>query len=171
MTIALTTWIAAGAIAAAVAAAGVQTVRLAGEKTDHAQTRENYAKQGHKAAERALALQQERDQAREALGATLAGIDTRENAKLKDAENENNRLRDCLRRGTCGLRIAAICPASPGGVLSAAAGGGGVDSGAGAGLTAQAEQDYFVLRSGISSAQRKLAACQESLGKITGQIP
>lgn len=39
MTIALTTWIAAGAIAAAVATAGVQTVRLADEKADHATTK------------------------------------------------------------------------------------------------------------------------------------
>lgn len=43
MTIALSTWIAAGAITAAVAAAGVQTVRLAGEKADFAEARTAWA--------------------------------------------------------------------------------------------------------------------------------
>ncbi|WP_372826549.1 DUF2514 family protein [Polaromonas sp.] len=43
MTIALTTWIAAGAIAAAVAAAGVQTVRLANEKADHETSKAGFA--------------------------------------------------------------------------------------------------------------------------------
>jgi hypothetical protein len=169
MAISITTYVAAAAIAGAVIVAGLQTVRLASEQTSHAQTRESYAQQGHKAAERALVLQQERDKAREDLGVALASIDARENAKLKEAENETNRLRDCLRRGTCGLRIAAVCPANPGGVVPAAAAGGGLDSGAGAGLTPQAEQDYFLLRSGISSAQRKLAACQSTLREITEQ--
>ena len=43
MTIALTAWIAAGAVAAAVAVAGVQTVRLAGEKQDFAEARAAWA--------------------------------------------------------------------------------------------------------------------------------
>lgn len=43
MTISLTTWIAAGAIAAAVTVAGVQTVRLASEKTDFAEARAAWA--------------------------------------------------------------------------------------------------------------------------------
>jgi hypothetical protein len=171
MTISITTYAAAAAIAGAVIFAGVQTVRLASEETSHANTKAAYATEGRKAADRALVLQQERDQARADLAARLSDIDTAESKKLKESENENNRLRDCLRRGTCGLRIAAVCPANTGSVVSAARPGGSVDSGAGAGLTTQAEQDYFVLRAGISSAQRKLAACQASLGKITGQIP
>lgn len=43
MTISLTTWVAAGVIALAVTTAGVQTVRLAGEKTDHANARAAWA--------------------------------------------------------------------------------------------------------------------------------
>lgn len=43
MTIATTTWIAAGVIAVALAAAGVQTVRLANEKTDFAEARATWA--------------------------------------------------------------------------------------------------------------------------------
>ncbi|MDP3228535.1 MAG: DUF2514 family protein [Acidovorax sp.] len=43
MTISLTTWLAAGAITAAVAVAGVQTVRLAGEKTEFAEARASWA--------------------------------------------------------------------------------------------------------------------------------
>lgn len=43
MAISLTTWIAAGVIAAAVTTAGVQTVRLAGEKQDFAEARATWA--------------------------------------------------------------------------------------------------------------------------------
>lgn len=169
MTIALSTWIAAGAIAAAVTVAGVQTVRLSGEQAAHAKTVADHATAGEKAAERALALQQERDKARDDLATALSSIDTRQNAKLKDAENENSRLNSCLRRGTCGLRVAAVCPI-PGSVMPTAATGGGVDSGAGARLDAGAEPAYLAVRSGINRVQTKLAACQQSLSVLTGQV-
>lgn len=51
MTIAVTTWIAAGAIAGALALAGVQTMRLSNEQAAHATTRASYADERTKAAQ------------------------------------------------------------------------------------------------------------------------
>lgn len=90
----------------------------------------------------------------------LATSNDKHLAELKGAQNETNRLRDCLRAGTCGLRIAANCPAaqSPG-IATAPS----VDYGTGAELTADAESAYFALRDGIDRTETKLAACQDEL--------
>lgn len=105
---------------------------------------------------------------RDVLAATFAGVDSTGLAKLKEDANETERLRTCLRAGTCGVRIKATCPANPAS-LSASAAGSSVDSGAGAVLTGPAESDYLALRGGIASATRKLDACQTALGCTTGQ--
>lgn len=117
-------------------------------------------------AERLVAVQNARDALtrltaeRDALAAKLAASDDTHLAHLRTAQNETNRLRDCLRSGACGLRIAAVCP--PAGSPAVAA-GPGVDTGAGARLDGAAESAYFALRDGIDRAQAQLAACQGEL--------
>lgn len=80
---------------------------------------------------------------------------------LKNAQAETNRLRDCLRNGSCGLRVAAKCPPVP--ASSPAASGAIVDHGTAARLDSAAESAYFALRDGIDQQRRQLEACQARL--------
>jgi prophage endopeptidase len=83
-------------------------------------------------------------------------------AKLKKAQNENNSLRDSVRGGAFGLRIAATCaPSNPGNAQSGT--GPGVDSGASAELADSARPAYFALRDAIATVQNQLGACQGEL--------
>jgi len=97
---------------------------------------------------------------RDAKAAALTVANDRHMKELQGAQNETNRLRDCLRSGTCGLRIAATCsPAQTPGATAAPS----VDSGAGAELAETARRAYFALRDGIDRAGSQLAACQDEL--------
>lgn len=109
-------------------------------------------------AEQAAKTLRERTAERDALAASLRAANDQHAAKLKGAQDETNRLRDCLRSGTCGLRIGARCPSAP--ETPAAA---GVDPGARAELDRAAESAYFALRDGIDRAAAQLAACQAEL--------
>jgi len=97
---------------------------------------------------------------RDALAVKLKVRDDTNLATLKKAQNETNRLRDCLLTGTCGLRIKTACPvaSSPG-----TASGPGVDTGTGSELDPTARSAYFALRDGIDRASSQLAACQDQL--------
>ena len=118
----------------------------------------------------ALALQQERDIASNALAKRLMDIDMTGVTALKKAQNETDRLRTCVRDGTCGLRIAAVCQGTAiGSVVPSTPADTRVDSGAGARLTLEAEQDYFDFRADIRRVQAKLTACQSAAATLTGQ--
>lgn len=97
---------------------------------------------------------------RDALAGALAAKNDKNLTALKDAQNETNRLRDCLRAGTCGLRVAVACT-NPAGPQSPAR--PGVDSGTGAELAEPARRAYFALRDGIDRSSAQLAACQDEL--------
>ncbi len=98
----------------------------------------------------------------------LAVIDADELAKLRSAQNENETLRGRVAAGSVRLRVAAVCP-PPVGNVPPPGPSGGVDTGAGPSLTADAEQAYLSLRAGIPETERKLAACQRSAALLTGQ--
>lgn len=105
---------------------------------------------------------------RDALAATLSGIDVAGMAELKRTKNENETLRSRVASGAVGLRVAATCPA----VNPAAAGkteGGRLDSGTAPVLDAAAESTYFALRQGITDTEATLTACQGALGAFSGQ--
>lgn len=95
----------------------------------------------------------------------LSADNDRHLADLKGARDETARLRDCLRAGTCGLRIVSHAPVRPPGVASApgAATSTPVGDGAGAGLDGDAERAYLALRDGIEQQTAQLAACQDQL--------
>lgn len=99
---------------------------------------------------------------RDAKADLLAAIDLKFTNQLTKARHETNAYRTCLAAGTCGLRIAATCPAS-GSKDATAAQSGSVDSPAGATLDAAAEQAYLALREGINTTEATLTACQKSL--------
>lgn len=100
--------------------------------------------------------------ARDALAARLKMSDDAHASKLKEAENETNRLRDRVSAGPVRLLVAAKCPELP-----QAASAPGVDSGARAELDSEARSAYFALRDGINQTEAKLAACQAELTEIT----
>lgn len=82
--------------------------------------------------------------------------------KVRLANVETNRLRDCIADGTCGLRVAAKCPASRPADVPQAGTPGRVDHGAAPELDADARRNYFALREGIALITRQLEACQQS---------
>lgn len=97
---------------------------------------------------------------RDAMADDLAAANDRHIANLRTARDETNRLRDRLRAGSIGLRIAGTCPhlPSPQGTPGAR-----VDTGTGTELAEPARQAYFALRDGIDQAGAQLAACQDEL--------
>lgn len=83
-------------------------------------------------------------------------------AKLKEAQNETNRLQACVSSNSgCGLRVRVVTIASPGGnnggtVPATVA----VDSSGFAGLDSTAQSAYFALRRGIDQVTAQLQACK-----------
>lgn len=96
---------------------------------------------------------------RDAVADDLRKASDQHEKKLSEAQDETNRLRDRLRSGALGLRVAAKCPAASPQAPAAP----GVDTGAGAELAGAAESAYFALRDGIDRAGAQLAACQAEL--------
>lgn len=98
---------------------------------------------------------------RDALAARLRASDDLHAAKLKEAQDETNSLRDRVSAGPVRLLVAAKCPAAP--LLPEASPAPGVDSGTRAELDPEARSAYFALRDGIDAAEGKLRACQGEL--------
>lgn len=98
---------------------------------------------------------------RDILAGKLSAANDRHTDELRKAQNETNSLRDRLRTGSIGLRIAATCPESRLGPQASS--GARVDTGTGAELGETARRAYFALRDGIDRASAQLAACQDEL--------
>lgn len=121
------------------------------------------AKANAEALERAQRAEKARDEAiteRDKLAGELATKNDQHTDELRKAQNETNRLRDRLRDGSIGLRIAGTCPRLGD---AQAAPGARVDTGTGAELAEPARRAYFALREGIDRASAQLAACQDEL--------
>ena len=114
------------------------------------------------ATQKALALQEQIDRARDAKAAAVSDVETAATMRLQKANHEINTLRDALRVGTVGLRVAATCPRATSTVPSATP-----DTGVGADtaprLTSDAEQAYLALRDGIVTQRETLLTCQRLL--------
>lgn len=102
---------------------------------------------------------------RDAFAARVNASDSKAQEGLKNAQAENDRLRDCLRNGSCWLRVAAKCPPVP--ASSPAASGPVVDHGTAPRLDSAVESAYFALRDGIEQQRRQLEACQ---ARLTGSV-
>lgn len=98
---------------------------------------------------------------RDILAGKLSAANDRHTDELRKAQNETNSLRDRLRAGAIGLRIAATCPDARLGPQTPS--GARVDTGTGAELNEIARRAYFALRDGIDRASAQLAACQDEL--------
>lgn len=100
----------------------------------------------------ALAKQQEAQQA-------VAELDRKHFEELKDAQAENDVLRDRLKRGG-GVRVAANCPASPVSV-PATAGTASVGDAGTVELSPEAGRNVLDIRAGIIADQAALKALQQ----------
>lgn len=152
--------VAAGALAMAFGAGWAANGWRVGAKVDAVRAEHSMAVA--EAARLALNAQRALDDRRDALAQRLSEIEGAAAQRVKESNDETLRLRACIADGTCGLRIAATCPA-PVRVVPGAPASGIMGSGAGARLTPAAERDYFALREGLARVQGKLAACQETL--------
>ena len=97
------------------------------------------------------------------LQAHVAQIDAEHTNKLREATDENDRLRAAVDAGSKRLLVRARCPATPG--VPQATPGASVDNGARAELDPSARSTHYALRAGLKRAEEKLAACQETLAK------
>jgi prophage endopeptidase len=156
------TYGACAALLLALSGAVVQTVRLAGVRTDHqadhaahAQQLQRLAESARNAAAAAIATQQ-------AVARTVAAVDHHAQQEMTRARLETDRIAAGVHAGTVRLRVAASCPArpAPGTDVPGAAPAPGVGDAAAAELDPAARPDYFALRSGIERCQAALAMMQ-----------
>ena len=111
-----------------------------------------------------------RDRAKE-LRHELAAIDDKHTKELQSAKQESDDLRDAVDDGAKRLLIQTRasannnCPGVPGAASSTSVG-----AGAGAELDQEAERAYYNLRSGIDSAESKLATCPKMLSVVASQL-
>ena len=93
-------------------------------------------------------------------GLALAAADKKSTEELNHAKAETQRLRDCVRAGTCGVRIVTRYADQPGGAgpSDAATGGVGDDS---ITLDAGISESVFDLRDAIAEDQAKLGYLQQ----------
>ena len=106
----------------------------------------------------ALAKQQESQQA-------LADLDRKHTEELKNAKDENDRLRGDVADGRRRLQLKASCPADSRGVPGAT-GAAGLADGAGPRLDAAAERDYWRLRDDITTARSQIAGLQQYIRTV-----
>lgn len=136
-------------LASQVAAAKTET---ANERTAHQADLATISNAAAQQVREALAKQQDAQQA-------VADLDQKRSKELKDAQAENDVLRDRLKRGG-GVRVAANCPASPVGVPTAT-GTASVDHAGTVELSPEAGRNVLDIRAGIIADQAALKALQQ----------
>ena len=132
-----------------------------GEHVENLSWTAKWEKQARELAEAHTKTTDEYRERERVLQDAIAIMDKDYTAKLKEATDENSRLRSAVDAGAQRLLVRARCPAAPG--VPQAADRPGVDHGAGAELAADARPDYFALREGLIRVDKKLAACQAAL--------
>lgn len=106
----------------------------------------------------ALSKQQEAQQA-------VADLDRKHTEDLKNAKDENDRLRRNVADGRRQLRLHASCPADSRN-MPKAPGAAGLADGTSPRLDGAAERDYWRLRDGISTAQSQIVALQQYIREV-----
>lgn len=92
------------------------------------------------------------------LASDMAKTDTDYQAKVKDAQDEADRLHRCIADGTCGLRVAATCVRVDGAATTAAQ-----PDAASPRLTAAAERAYPALVAGLKTQRAQITGLQQQL--------
>ena len=155
------TWWREIAIVAALALAGVQTVRLADGRAENMRIKAAHADVLRDLAERSSQAATKAQQFQTALQQAVAAVDSAGRARLKEKEDANTKLAADVATGRQRLRVRAVCPAAPAaaGVPSTAA-TAGLDDGATAELAPAARSDYFTLSRGLDTVTEQLVGLQ-----------
>ena len=148
-----------------VAVVGQQS-RVANEEAAHAQTKAEHAAVLLALAEKTKASYEAVVKNLDAQQRLNAEIDSKHSKELSHALTENRRLADCVRAGTCGVRIRATCPAATPTDVPQAPGTGSVVDDAGPRLDEAAERDYFSLRAGIETARKQIDGLQDYISRV-----
>ena len=159
------TWILAGALAAALGLVGLQTVRLAGERTAHAETKAAHAQVLTGIANLATAAAEKATRAQHLGQKATAAIDAQRTKEKADHAKTTDALRADVAAGKRRLRVNATCPAGSGGV-PASARPARVDAAAGPELTEDARSAYFALRTEITDTAAALAGLQQYVREV-----
>lgn len=144
----------AGAFAVGWVAQGWRSdVALAQLRQDHAGVLADIAAKTRAAADAVRASERQ-------AGLALAAADKKSTEELSNAKAETQRLRDCVRAGTCGVRIVTRYVDQPGGAgpTDAAAGGVGDDA---ITLDAGVSESVLDLRHAIAEDAAKLGYLQQ----------
>lgn len=138
---------------------GLQTVRLAGEESEHFKTKTAHAVQLQRLADNARDVATKAQQFQTALQQAVAAVDAAKTKERDDALADNARLRAGDRPGR--LRIAAACPrpAAPDGVPGTTP-AARVDDVATVELAPAARSDVWDLRAELIEDQAKLRGLQ-----------
>ena len=153
-------------LAALVALLGVQQVQLANGRAAHSKTKAENADVLRTLAEKTKASYEAVMRSQEAKQGANDELDRKHAKELRDALTENKRLADCVRTGTCGLRVRATCPTSTGADVPQTPSPTSVADASGPRLDEVAERDYFDLRAGIETARSQIAGLQEYAQRV-----
>ena len=151
-----------GAIAAAIALGALlaaQTIRLNSEQLAHANARATHSQfVADIASKTQKAAKAVRDY-ETAVNATLAQADAKHTRELSDANKETNRLRACVRAGTCGVRIIAA-PSQPNSAMPSDSSPCSLGDGS-ANVTGEVAERVFDLRDAVERDTRALEYLQD----------
>lgn len=167
-------WVAAGAVVVLLAVGigigwSLNGWRLSGKVAD-AKTETAMARDAHRAdlaaisnaaaqqVREALAKQQEAQHA-------VAELDRKHTEEMKNALQENDRLRGDVAAGRRRLQLKANCPTSSGDVPGAT-GTAGLGDAAAPRLDDAAERDYWRLRDGVATARNQVVALQQYVREV-----
>lgn len=166
----IVTWWREIAIVAALALAGLQTVRLASEEADHFKTKAGHAVQLQRLAERAKEVADAITAADEAQRRAFNTIDLQRTQEKDRAlsDNDARRARDLAGRG--GMRIPATCRPATRPDVPAPAAAGSVDAPA-AEIPAAFRQELWDLRAALIVEREQLLGLQEYVRKLTEGRP
>lgn len=143
-----------------------QQVRVAGAKSAHQKTKADHAVVLRDMADKTLKAYQAVVADDEARKKAVAALDEKYTKELNDEKLKLETLRDGVRTGRVGLRVAATCTPTAGTDVSSAARTTSVADADGPRLTDTAERSYFDLRTGIETARSQIAGLQDYIRDV-----
>lgn len=159
------------ALAGALVLAGSQTIRLASEKTAHAETKTRHAETLRGIANLATKAAEATTLAQQAGQKAVAEIDAKFTKEKADHAKTTEALRADVAAGKRRLRLAATCPAASGGDVPKTASTPSVDDATAPKLTADAESAYLSLRDEIVGTAAVLRGLQQYVTEVCQKAP
>ena len=138
-----------------------QQVRVSDEKAEHQKTKADNAEVLRVLADKTLKAYQAVAAEDDARKAAVAALDEKHTKELNNEKLKLETLRDGVRTGRVGLRVAATCTPTAGTDVPPAAGATSVVDANGPRLTESAQRNYFTLRAGIETSRKQIEGLQD----------